>query len=380
MDITANSSIKGNILIVDDTPANLRLLSEMLAGQGYETRPIPNGTLALKAIEADLPDLILLDVNMPDITGYALCETLKKDEKTRKIPIIFISAMDEVVDKVKAFSVGGVDYITKPFHVEEVLARVETHLTLRKLYQDIEKSNTQLSKSNASLQIANHELDAFAQTVAHDLKNPLGIITGFTDLLVEDLSVMDKEQIGRTLKKLRDTGEVMFNIIEELLLLASVRKEAVTPIPIDMTSIVMCAKRRLSLLIKTYQPEFIFPNTWPIAQGHPAWIEEVWVNYLSNALKYGGTPPRLELGAAITEDGMVRYWVRDNGPGLAPEAQQKLFTEFTRLHHNRAKGHGLGLSIVRRIVEKLNGEVGIESTLGEGSLFYFTLPPAFPPK
>ena len=117
-------------------------------------------------------------------------------------------------------------------------------------------------------------------------------------------------------------------------------------------------------------------SRWPVALGHMAWVEEVWVNYLSNAIKYSGKPPHLELGAEEQPDGMVRYWVRDNGPGLTPEDQARLFTPFTRLDQVRARGYGLGLSIVRRIVEKLGGQVGVESQPGQGCTFFFTLPGA----
>ncbi len=120
--------------------------------------------------------------------------------------------------------------------------------------------------------------------------------------------------------------------------------------------------------------EISLPDTWPVALGYAPWIEEVWANYMSNAIKYGGQPPRLELGATRQVDDMIRFWVRDNGPGLTPEDQEALFTPFTRLDQVRATGHGLGLSIARRIVENLDGQVGVESEPDQGSLFYFTLP------
>jgi sigma-B regulation protein RsbU (phosphoserine phosphatase) len=140
---------KGDILIVDDTPANLRLLSQMLAEQGYQVRPVPDGQLALAATRAEPPDLILLDVRMPEMNGYEVCENLKADAKTRDIPIIFISALDATQDKVQAFTVGGVDYITKPFQVEEVLARVETHLALRKLQKQLQDANKRFEEELA---------------------------------------------------------------------------------------------------------------------------------------------------------------------------------------------------------------------------------------
>ncbi|MCB9135941.1 MAG: response regulator [Anaerolineales bacterium] len=136
----------GNILVVDDTPANLRLLAGMLTENHYKVRPVPNGMLALGAAKAAPPDLILLDINMPGMNGYEVCKALKSEEATRDIPIIFISALDEVTDKVKAFEVGGVDYVTKPFQFEEVMARIETHLTLRWLRQKLEEANQYLEK------------------------------------------------------------------------------------------------------------------------------------------------------------------------------------------------------------------------------------------
>ena len=144
-----------------------------------------------------------------------------------------------------------------------------------------------------------------------------------------------------------------------------------------MESVVAEALDRLSYMVEEYQAEIVLPETWPVVLGHPAWVEEVWVNYLSNALKYGGRPPRVELGAALQKDGatlhMVRFWVRDNGLGLTFEEQERLFTPGTRLDQVRAKGHGLGLSIARRIVEKLGGWWGVESDVGKGSTFSFTL-------
>jgi len=145
----AEVSPKGNILVVDDTPANLRLLSQMLAEQGYQVRPVPDGQLALAATRAEPPDLILLDIRMPEMNGYEVCEHLKADAQTRDIPIIFISALDATQDKVRAFTVGGVDYITKPFHVEEVLARVETHLALRKLQKQLQDVNKKFEQELA---------------------------------------------------------------------------------------------------------------------------------------------------------------------------------------------------------------------------------------
>src|SRR5919199_652924 len=145
------SNYQANILVVDDAPANLRLLVGILQERGYEVRPVPNGKLALFAAQGRLPDLILLDIMMPEMDGYEVCSKLKADERTKDIPVIFVSALSDVLDKVKAFGVGGVDYITKPFQEEEVLARVSTHLTNQHLQKSLQSKNEELANTNEKL-------------------------------------------------------------------------------------------------------------------------------------------------------------------------------------------------------------------------------------
>ncbi len=367
-----DSEICGDILIVDDAPANLRLLSRMLTGHGYKVRAVRNGPHAIQAAQAAPPDLILLDIVMPEIDGYEVCRRLKQDERTRDIPIIFISALGEVDDKVKAFVAGGVDYVTKPFQAEEVLARVRTHLALRNLTRQLQETNAELAQRVA-------ELDAFAHTVAHDIRAPLSVIIGYTAVLLHNPQELPESTRRECLQTLEGMARRTINIVDELLLLASIRQADVVPEPLDMGHIVNAACERLAYVIRESQAEIILPPQWPSAMGHAPWVEEVWVNYISNGCKYGGKPPRLELGWDRPADEaarFVRFWIRDNGDGILPENQGRLFTPFTRLDHLHIKGHGLGLSIVRRIVEKLGGQVGVESegVPGHGSLFYFTLP------
>ncbi|MFY0533813.1 sensor histidine kinase [Nannocystis pusilla] len=153
------------------------------------------------------------------------------------------------------------------------------------------------------------------------------------------------------------------------------RKQQVQSTRLDMAGILRQVEQRMDYMLREYGGEIAGPEAWPAALGYAPWIEEAWTNYISNGLKYGGSPPRLQLGADL-QDGKIRFWVRDNGPGIDEEAQAKLFAEFSRLDTVRAEGHGLGLSIVRRIIERLGGSVGVESELGSGSLFFFTLPAA----
>jgi signal transduction histidine kinase len=368
-DYVDDTTKKGNLLIVDDTPANLRLLANMLAEEGYKVRPVINGPMALTAAQAVPPDLILLDINMPDMSGYEVCERLKADEATAEIPIIFISALDETADKVRAFEMGGVDYVTKPFQFAEVLSRVETHLALSRLQQELEGEVERRGRLIA-------ELDAYAHTVAHDLKNPLAALVGVSSMLDAHYESVEAEQVHRWLASITRNARKMSNIVDELLLLASVRQmDEVKRVPLEMGRVVGEARRRLGEMVNEYGAEVVEPEVWPTAVGYAPWVEEIWANYLSNALKYGGKPPRVEVGATPSDD-EVRFWVRDNGPGLTPEEQARLFVPFERLSQVEASGDGLGLSIVQRIAHKLGGSVGLESEVGGGSTFYFTLPVA----
>ncbi len=256
------------------------------------------------------------------------------------------------------------------------LALVETLAASAAIAIDNAKLVEALRQHVEELKARSEDLDAFAHSVAHDLKTPLAKIIGFVEVLEEDYATISEEEARLYLNTIMQSGHKMSNIIDELLLLASVRKiEEAELEPLDMAEIVAAAQRRLTYLTRKRQAEIIMPpeGAWPVALGYAPWVEEVWVNYLSNAIRYGGRPPRVELGATVQADGTVRFWVRDNGPGLTPEEQAQLFTPFERLDQVRAKGHGLGLSIVRRIVAKLGGQVGVDSQVGRGSVFYFTL-------
>jgi signal transduction histidine kinase len=234
---------------------------------------------------------------------------------------------------------------------------------------------TDRTRNESAQQKLIQELNSFAQTVAHDLKASLGVIVGAGEVL-QDISTLKEKEAQQLAELIMRNGNKMTRIIEELLLLAQMRDEDVEVRPLDMTDIVTEARQRLYFSIQQRQAEITMPTEWPRALGYAPWIEEVWVNYISNALKYGGTPPRIQLGADETPPDMIRFWIRDNGPGLTLEEQRKLFNQFTRLDEIRAEGYGLGLSIVRRIIEKLGGQVGIESDPGSGSVFSFTLPKA----
>jgi signal transduction histidine kinase len=251
------------------------------------------------------------------------------------------------------------------------------------------RAEEQMQDYQHRLEAQNAELEAFAHTVAHDLKNPLGILIGFGKVLEAEMAGTQNAPVQESIDMIVQTGLKMNTLVDDLLLLSSVRQmDQVELSPLDMAAIVAEAQERLRSRIAEHQAKIILPSTWPTALGYGPWIEQVWLNYLDNAIKYGGHPPHVEVGADLfpasstSAEGtpeMVRFWVRDNGDGLSKQEQACLFAPFERLGEMRVKGHGLGLSIVRRIVEKLGGEVGAESTPGQGSVFYFPLPPAVPP-
>jgi len=254
-----------------------------------------------------------------------------------------------------------------------------------------ERAEEALRQRTTDLEASNAELDAYAHTVAHDLKNPLSAIISYSHLLTG--YAMPPQELKHGLNVIQQGAYKAVNIVDELLLLASVRKLDVFKMDVlDMGEIVREVLGRLRNMTADYQAEIASPQEWPLTCGYRPWVEEIWMNYISNAIKYGGNPSQVTLGAEVdlfsrtpdsafnsavddrSDDRYVRFWVRDNGMGLAPEKQTELFKEFSRLGQVGTDGHGLGLSIVRRIVEKLGGEVGVESRVGEGSSFYFTLP------
>lgn len=257
-----------------------------------------------------------------------------------------------------------------------VLDNAALHQAAQHELAERKQAEAALRQANAELQAQNAELDAFARTVAHDLKSPIGVLTGLAEIVAQDHATLSAESLSDYLSSIARSGRKAGQIIEALLLLARMRRQPVRVEPLDMAAIVAEAQQRLAGPIAEHQAEIILPATWPVALGYAPWIEEVWVNYLSNGLKYGGQPPRLVLGAVELTDGQVQFWVWDNGPGLSPEARRILFTEFVRLEPGRANGYGLGLSIVRRVIEKLGGRVEVESEgrPGQGCIFSFTLP------
>ena len=241
------------------------------------------------------------------------------------------------------------------------------------LFRDLQEREEALERQTIALQERNKELDAFSHTVAHELGDPLASIdSSVRALSSEALPEKDRKDFQEgTIRTIQKMG----TIIDGLLLLAEVRKTDIELIPIDMQTIILVTKERFLHAIRERRAILTEPIEWPTVLGHAVWLEEVWSNLIGNALKYGGDPPELQFGHdAQAPEGQVRFWLMDNGPGLTQQEMSRLFRPFTQIESGQTIGHGLGLSIVRRIIEKMGGTVGVESQQGEGVLFFFTLP------
>jgi PAS domain S-box-containing protein len=232
------------------------------------------------------------------------------------------------------------------------------------------------------LQAQNEELDGFAHTVAHDLQNPLSNLVAMADAVRTYHTSMNLDELDMYLGRLVQNGLKMATIVDSLLLLAGIRRRENLELSVlDTAKIVAEVLQHLSAAITEANAEICLPESWPAAVGYAPWVEEIWSNYLSNAIKYGGQPPVIRLGADVVDNETISFWVEDNGIGLTEEEQAQLFVPFTKLSQVHTKGTGLGLSIVRRIVERLNGTVGVTSAgPGHGSRFSFTLPTAGLPR
>ncbi|MGB7443651.1 MAG: response regulator [Coleofasciculaceae cyanobacterium] len=457
-------SSKGNLLIVDDTPANLRLLVGILKERGYQVRPAPNGELALSAAQGIPPDLILLDIMMPKMDGYEVCQRLKADKRTSEIPVIFISAINEVLDKVKAFAVGGVDYITKPFQVEEVLARVETHLALRHLQKNLQAKNEYLAKTLQQLKatqdqlIESEKMAALGQLIAgiaHEVNTPLGAIRSSVENMISflsnnledlpeffrqlspemerdflklihtsihqkaNLSSREKRQkkkhlISQLTEKDIENAELVadylvdMNIYEEIenfwLFLQTSESLDILNVAYQLTSLLKSAENiktatdraaKLVFSLKSYAHYdktgkkltadviegietvlTLYQNHFkqgvevirkfkklPRVECYPDELNQVWTNLIHNALQamnYRGT---LNIEAK-QQDEYISVSITDSGQGIPLEIQPKIFEPFftTKLP---GEGSGLGLDIVKKIIDKHQGKIKVESLPGQ---------------
>ncbi|NCR38654.1 MAG: hybrid sensor histidine kinase/response regulator [Microcystis aeruginosa W13-11] len=361
---------RSSVLIVDDLPNNVRLLSIMLTEKGYQVRKAISGQMALNTVRSLIPDLILLDINMPDLNGYQVCEQLKADEKTREIPVIFISALDDVLDKVKAFQVGGVDYISKPFQGEEVMARIENQLTICRQKKQLQNEIQERQKTEETLEIYLH-------AVSHDLRNPVIGMSMILNNLIKNSQGETKEVPLKILQQMANSCDRQLTLIDSLV---ETRQNDLWGVSLELKPLSLYKisqqigqewelrlKENQATLINNFSPDLPLVN----ADAHHLW--RVFENLLANALKHNPQGIIITL-SATAEVNYLRCSIADNGVGISETQRKQLFDRYQRGNNNNQISLGLGLYLCRQIIHAHGGEIGIMNNDEKGSQFWFTLP------
>lgn len=383
-------SKKADILVVDDTPANLKLLTSLLSVNGYKVRPASSGSIALRSVASKLPDLILLDIRMPEMDGYEVCERLKADEFSREIPVIFISAMGDIRDKVKAFSVGGIDYVTKPFEPEEVLARINTHTTLRNLQKELQQQNVQLKelmqkqKEQEHIMIEQSKMAAMGEmisAIAHQWRQPLNVLA----LYIQDI------QGAYEADELDDTyvNKVVLNSMKQINYMSSTIddfRNFFTPSKDkEKFSIIKQIDKTIDLVgpqLKSHHIEIKLEGDDCYMFGYPNEFQQIALNLINNAKDAivelqekdsdNGVKGFISISGVKTERGF-KVVVEDNGGGIDENIIDKIFEPYFTTKFP-ANGTGVGLYMVKEIIERhYSGSVSV-SNATDGAKFTIYIP------
>ncbi len=367
-----------SILVVDDNPTNLRMITTALDRDGFTTLVARDGISGIKKAKYAHPDLILLDVMMPGIDGFKTCHCLKANAGTADIPIIFMTALSNTEDKVRGFECGGVDYITKPLHHEEVIARITTHLRLRDLNQRLQKANGELTRLNANK-------DKFFSIVAHDLKGPFAPIIGNVDLLLERWDYFGAEEKQEMVGTIKRSAHRVLALLETLLQWSRMQRSRIECFP-EMLPLFKIAHANIYLLSDAAAGKSItLKNSIPndaIVYADKNMAHTILRNLISNAIKYTPREGSITVSSAPSakkeeSTEFVEISVSDTGIGISQEDQEKLFrieTHHTTLGTEKEKGTGLGLIICKDMVEKNGGTIRVTSRPKKGTTFSFTLP------
>lgn len=361
-----------DILIADDSPSTLQLLSEIFQQQGYSTHAALSGRLALQSMRNAPPDLVLLDIHMPDISGYDICKTMKADDALKDIPVIFLSGLARTLDVVKGFSCGGVDYVTKPFQVKEVVARVKTHLELRRQQQA-------LQDSYAELRALEELRDNLVHMILHDMRHPLWSANTHLEQIqaikTVDLPLPIREHVDNALSCTQTLMEMINSILD-----VSRMETGLIPLNLelcDLGALVSEEIRNAGNLARSRHLTQEHPETPVIVRADSNLIGRVIHNLLSNAISF--TP---EVGGEIhfgisRRGGMAMVTIRDNGQGIPPGYHQKIFEKFYQIKGaltGERHSTGLGLTFCKLAVEAHGGRIGVQSETAKGSFFWFELP------
>lgn len=373
-----------DILLVDDTLDNLRVLSTILTEQGYKVRKVTSGALALKVIQASPPDLILLDVMMPEMNGYDVCRRLKATPEYARIPVIFISALDDALDKVEAFSVGGADYISKPFQSLEVVARVDHQFNLLQLQTQLQTQNEALQQEVATRQAAQKTLENtlrmredLSNMLVHDLRNPVTTILMICESLTQR-GIADLRSRQR-LDIMHETSRRLHHLIDDLLVVAKMDagKLLLHATAVDGNQLVMNAVDALKVMAESRCELVIdLPANSQLLHIDANLISRVLDNLVANAIKFSPAKSQVTIQLEYADPGgaaegqQARFRVMDNGPGLSAEQQQSIFERFEVGQPVQGMAQvGLGLAFCKMVAEAHGGQIFVEPNHPQGSIF-----------
>ncbi len=379
--------VESTILVVDDKPENLDVLINYLDTHGFTILVAQEGEEAYQLAEEFAPDIILLDVMMPGIDGFETCRRLKQHERTREIPVIFMTALSDTAQKVKGFQAGGVDYITKPLQQEEVLARIETHVTLRSLQRNLQQKNVELEQYAGLLERKNDELhelnatkDTFFSIVAHDLRGPLNTLYGLTDVIVESIDAYSKDKLAQMLTNQRDAAKNLCALLENLLTWSRIQRNQIAYRPQQIGLCHIIAKNIALFTLHAQDKQITLRGPEHddslFIQADANMVDTIIRNLLSNALKFTEAGGTVEIAVDRREHD-IEIAVSDTGIGIDEQGLSRLFR--LDAHYRRAgtadeQGTGLGLLLCKEFAEQHGGRIGVESDVGSGTTFWVTLP------
>jgi signal transduction histidine kinase len=382
----------GEILLVDDNPANLDLLLQFLTSLGFRVRVATNGLRALTTAQNFLPDIILLDVNMPELNGYEVCRALKADPSTREIPVLFLSALGEPVDKVRAFGCGAADYVTKPFQLEEVVARLRLHLKLSRLQGELARRNAELVRQRdeseefrrvseaerARAEESEKVKSRFVASVTHELRTPLNAVIGYTEMIQEEMAG-ERPDVARDLGRIRTAAGHLLSLINDILDFSRIeaRRLDLYLEDFDVASVLADVRDAIHPLMTKNGNRFEERVAADVGsmRADVMRTRQILLNLLGNAAKF--TEKGTVSLRAEAEGDYVLFWVTDTGPGMTPVQLDRLFKPFSQAEVSTSRrygGSGLGLVISRQLAQLMGGEITVESAEGQGSTFTVRLP------
>ncbi len=356
-----NKFYQAQILIIDDAPESIATAVAVLQDADYQLRIAVNAATALQLIAQQTPDLILLDVNMPDMDGFTLCQKIRSKPQYTDIPIIFLTASEDEQHIQTAFSLGARDYVTKPFKKSELSARVATQLRLHQQQQDLKK--------------AYEELDSFCASVAHDLKSPLLSITQLSEILRNEFGPQLTPDGLELTHVLQEKAADVITIIDHLLEFSHASQSRMETTIVDMQTLSSQVFRELYAQCRQRQITFHCQGL-PALPGDPVLLRQLLRNILSNAIKYTSQKEQAQITfTCTTMKNDYLFCCRDNGAGFDMRYADRLFHVFERLHSNREfPGNGIGLAICQRIIQRHQGRIWLEGSPNKGAACWFSLP------